>query len=282
MGGVQATTIEYLVVDFPGYVGPCMIRGHPTYVCVAIKKGVHERKPQLSRTQFPVVLCYGMTVHKSQGLTLHEGCVFDMEHEPTWQPFRLCCGLAFVGASRVTDFEHMAFRRVPNYWTFREVADTQMFKWRTELEKQLDQKHDATAKRQFFGKASLADDIARHVEWSENRKGGALTQAEETDLVQMLSVRGVLQAPRYTDKPTRLPASKLGGGRNKRGTMRGSVDKTGDAAVAEPEVDEAEADEENYYRERMREDAEFEMCGEKNWPKRRDGKNLAPYISRTI
>ena len=259
VGGVQATTIEYLVVDFPGYVGPCMIRGHPTYVCVAWRFNRHERKPQLSRTQFPVVLCYGMTVHKSQGLTLHEGCVFDMEHEPTWQPFRLCCGLAFVGASRVTDFEHMAFRHVPNYWTFREVADTQMFKWRTDLEKQLDQKHDATAKRQFFGKASLADDIARHVEWSENRKGGALTQAEVTDLVQMLSVGGVLQAPGYTDKPTRLPASKLGGGRNKRGTMRGSVDKTGDAAVAEPEVDEAEADEENYYRERMREDADFEM-----------------------
>eukprot|EP00438_Fugacium_kawagutii_P027336 Skav236341 [mRNA] locus=scaffold918:1680:2054:+ [translate_table: standard] len=39
----------------------------------------------------------------------------------------------------------------------------------------------------------------------------------------MLSVRGVLPDPGYTDKPQRLPASNLGGGRNKRRIMRGHV-----------------------------------------------------------
>ena len=97
VGGVQATALKYLVIDFPGYVGPCMVEGHPTYVCIGPQQIRHERMPALSRTQFPVVLSYGMTVHKRQGLTLKEGCVFDMEHEPTWQPFRSICGLAFVG-----------------------------------------------------------------------------------------------------------------------------------------------------------------------------------------
>ena len=41
--------------------------------------------------------------------------------------------------------------------------------------------------------------------------------------MQMLAVRGVLAAPGYTDKPQRLPASKLGGGRNKTRTMHWSV-----------------------------------------------------------
>ena len=164
-----------------------------------------------------------MTVHKSQGLTLKEGCVFDMEHEPTWQPFRSICGLAFVGMSRVTDFLYIAFRHVPDYWVFRAVAETPLFQWRSSLELQLDAKHDATSKRQFFGKASLQDEFARHVVWSESTTGCSMTEENKVDLMQMLAVRGVLAAPGYTDKPQRLPASKLGGGRNKRRTMRGSA-----------------------------------------------------------
>lgn len=171
---------------------------------------------------FPLVLSYGMTVHKSQGLTLHEGCVFDMEHEPTWQPFRSICGTAFVGLSRVTDFRFVAFRHVPDYWVFRAVSDTQLFRWRASLELQLDAKHDATSKRQFFGKASLEDNIARHVSWSEKVIGLPMSQENKNDLMQMLAVRGVLAAPVYTDKPQRLPATKLGGGRNKRRIMCGS------------------------------------------------------------
>ena len=232
-GGVPASALKYLIVDFPGYVGPCMIEGHPTYVCIGPQQIRHERMPALSRIQFPLVLSYGMTVHKSQGLTLKEGCVFDMEHEPTWQPFRSICGLAFVGMSRVIDFMYIAFRHVPDYWVFRAVAETPLFQWRSTLELQLDAKHDATSNRHFFGKASLQDEYERHVAWSESMTGSPMTDQNKADLMQMLAVRGVLAAPGYTDKPQRLPASKLGGGRNKRRTMRGSAVVGQDTSAAE-------------------------------------------------
>ena len=233
VGGVPASALKYLIVDFPGYVGPCMIEGHPTYVCIGPQQIRHERMPALSRIQFPLVLSYCMTVHKSQGLTLKEGCVFDMEHEPTWQPFRSICGLAFVGMSRVIDFMYIAFRHVPDYWVFRAVAETPLFQWRSTLELQLDAKHDATSNRHFFGKASLQDEYERHVAWSESMTGSPMTDQNKADLMQMLAVRGVLAAPGYTDKPQRLPASKLGGGRNKRRTMRGSAVVGQDTSAAE-------------------------------------------------
>ena len=261
VGGVQASALKYLIIDFPGYVGPCMLEGHPTYVCIRAQQIRHERMPALSRTQFPVVLSYGMTVHKSQGLTLKEGYVFDMEHEPTWQPFRTVCGLAFVGLSRATDFARIAFRHVPDYWAFRAVADTPLFKWRATLEMQLDAKHDATSKRQFFGKATVEDEFDRHVQWSETTTGSPMSSENKADLWQMLSVRGVLAAPEYTDKPTRLPASKLGGGRNKRKTMRGS-NTVADDNVVDEAYDEDTLTQEQVERNRVQEEKEAAALAE--------------------
>ena len=112
-------------------------------------------------------------MHKSQGLTLKEGCVFDLEHEPTWQPFRSICGLAFVGLSRVTDFLYIAFRHVPDYWVFRAVADTPLFHWRSGLEMQLEARcHQQAA---IFGKALFEDEFDRHVLWSETTTGSPMS-----------------------------------------------------------------------------------------------------------
>ena len=135
--------------------------------------------------------------------------------------------------SRVIDFMYIAFRHVPDYWVFRAVAETPLFQWRSTLELHLDAKHDATSQRHFFGKASLQDEYERHVAWSESITGSPMTDQNKADLMQMLAVRGVLAAPGYTDKPQRLPASKLGGGRNKRRTMRGSAAVGQDSAAVE-------------------------------------------------
>jgi hypothetical protein len=261
VGGVSAGTAEYVIVDFPGYVGPVMVAGHPTWVCVPKLSNRHEKFRGLARTQFPLVLCYGMTVHKSQGLTLASGCVFNMEHEPTWSPFKQMCGLAFVGYSRVTDFAKMAFKYVPDYWSFQSMADTDMFRWRAALEQRLDELHDKTAETIFHGQASVKDDVQRHRAWSEKCTGRQMSDDELADLTHMLSLRGVLPQPGYTDKPVRRLASKAGGGRTQRKTMRGGSAKArAEEGVAdgagEPECDEggASADEEAHWAALQEED----------------------------
>ena len=65
-----------------------------------------------------------------------------------------------------------------------------------------------------------------------------MSSENKTDLMQMLSVRGVLPAPGYTDKPQRVSASKLGGGRNKRRAMRGANVVPDSSAAAPPEEDD--------------------------------------------
>ena len=222
VGGVSVAQAEFVIVDFPQYVGPVMVSGHSTWVCIPKQTCRHERFRSLARTNFPLVLCYGMTVHKSQGLTFTGRCVFNMEHEPTWSPFKNMCGLAFVGFSRVTDFSKMAFKYVPDYWSFQAMAETDMFRWRSALEKRLDTLHDQTATILFDGNASVEDDVGRHRSWSEALRKSKLTEAEVADLTHTLSLRGVLPQPGYTDKPARRPANKAGGGRSKRKTMRGT------------------------------------------------------------
>ena len=170
---------------------------------------------------------------------MKEGYVFDMEHEPTWQPFRTVCGLAFVGLSRATEFKHIAFRHVPDYWVFRAVADTALFQWRSTLERQLDGKHDLTSERQFFGKASVQNDLDRHLVWSEKITGAAMSSEDKADLLQMLSqfVESYLRQNILISRRDCLRVN-LGGGRNKRKTMRGSNAAVDDPMMDEPDVED--------------------------------------------
>ena len=154
VGGVSASAAQYVIVDFPEYIGPAMVADHPTWVCIAKQTCRHEKVRSLARTNFPLMLCYGITVHKSQGLTISTGCVFNMQHEPTWSPLKNMCGLAFVGFSRVTDFAKMAFKYVPDYWAFQAMAESDLFRWRSTLEERLDKLHDLTANEIFSRKSN--------------------------------------------------------------------------------------------------------------------------------
>ena len=156
-------------------------------------------------------------MHKSQGLTLRDGCVFNVDHEPTWSPLK-CLGLAFVGMSRATDFARMAFKYVPDYWAFRAVADTDLFRWRAELEKRPRRAARCHSQRHLRRRCVRR----RRPRPPRGMVGGPAASshdaAEVEDLRQMLSLRGMLSAPHYDDRPTKLPASKLGGGRKRRKT----------------------------------------------------------------
>ena len=102
------------------------------------------------------------------------------------------------------------------------MAETDMFRWRTELEQRLDALHDQTAAIVFQGKSSIKDDVQRHQTFTEELTGQKMSQEALADLTHMLSLRGVLPQPGYKDKPVRGVANKAGGGRSKRKTMRGN------------------------------------------------------------
>lgn len=72
VGGVSALQAEFVILDVPQYVGPVMVAGHPTWVCIPRQTCRHDRFRSLARTNFPLVLCYGMTVSTQKSrINLH-------------------------------------------------------------------------------------------------------------------------------------------------------------------------------------------------------------------
>ena len=75
-GGI-GTFPEALVIDAPDYIGPVFYTGEPTWVPIlpltAVKEGT-----RMTRTQFPVVAGYALTVNNAQGLTIKEGVVIHL------------------------------------------------------------------------------------------------------------------------------------------------------------------------------------------------------------
>ena len=71
LGGI-GTFPEAVVLDVPSYVGPVFYADEPTWVPIlpitAVKEGT-----RMTRTQFPVVAGYALTVHKAHGARHQRG-----------------------------------------------------------------------------------------------------------------------------------------------------------------------------------------------------------------
>ena len=131
--------------------------------------------------QLPPVLAWGLTIHKSQGLTFAEGVLVDFSHQPTYQPLETM-GLAFVAMSRCRDWVRQAFRRLPSFWKFRKVLQQPLFQWRSLFEQRMDTLHDETMEH-YHGMAwTVERDVAAHATWSSQQSGCELSQAELDDL----------------------------------------------------------------------------------------------------
>ena len=80
---------EVIMVRFPDYKGPTLENG-----CVPIpliSKSWKDKNTVITRTQFPLVVCFALTAHKTQGLTLDDAVVcFDRKDSALGQTYVAC------------------------------------------------------------------------------------------------------------------------------------------------------------------------------------------------
>ena len=75
-GGV-GTFPEALICEFPDYCGDHFYKDEPKWVPI-VPKVAYKDKSKMSRTQFPLVAGFALTVNKAQGLTVKEGVVIHL------------------------------------------------------------------------------------------------------------------------------------------------------------------------------------------------------------
>ena len=224
-GAVSAADVAYVVLDVPKYRGPQIYPGHPTWVPIEPTVVRHKRFKGWERRQLPLVLAWGITIHKSQGLTFDEGAVVDFAHHPSYQPVANV-GLAFVGMSRTRDWAFQAFRNLPDFWQFRKVLKDKLFTWRRQLEERMDKLHDETMSLIWGSDFCWQEDLRQHKEWSEKKENKPMTPEALRDLEEMLKVRGLLPVPVYDDEPQEdRSGPKGGGGRSGLRGMKAPVPK---------------------------------------------------------
>jgi hypothetical protein len=211
---VSASDVKYVVVDVPKYCGPVIYPGHPTFVPIEPTTVRHKRMKGWERLQLPLVLAWGITIHKSQGLTFPEGAAVDFAHHPNTQPVANP-GLAFVAMSRTCAWADQAFRNLPDFWEFRKILQNKLFKWRSALEERMDAAHDRTMALVWGRSFDAEEDVRRHQAWSERKLERSLTDDELRDIKEMLGVRGLRKAPDYTDEPQEGRNGLKGGGGRK-------------------------------------------------------------------
>ena len=99
-----------LICRFPTYKGPsflpeisdCLVPVFP------VRRDWMSGKVSYSRTMFPLLLAYSMTIHKSQGVTMQRVMINVGDRE-------FACGLTYTGVSRVRSLTDLAFYPFPNF-----------------------------------------------------------------------------------------------------------------------------------------------------------------------
>ena len=108
---------EYIVVDFKNYDGPPWIQAHPTWIPVT-KMTVRDEDNCCWRTGFPLIPGYGISIHKSQGMSIGDNelithAVIKLSHNITMEAKSL--GLAYTALSRVCAEKNFALAEPISY-----------------------------------------------------------------------------------------------------------------------------------------------------------------------
>jgi len=124
---------KVVVVEFPNYEGDELIPGYPK--CIPITPFTVQFQHQgksCSRTQFPLILSWAITIHKAQGLTLDKAYV-DIGHRENG------IGNTYVGFSRVKTLDGLFLKSYPPTRYLKSINESQLLQNRKNEEYRLHQ-----------------------------------------------------------------------------------------------------------------------------------------------
>ena len=124
---------KVIIVEFPDYTGDPLL-GEKYPKCIPIAPFTAQsfyRGKMRTRTQFPLRLCWAMTIHKSQGLTLNKA-VIDIGKKD------IGIGMTYVALSRVKTIKGLFFKS-KSFERFQKINDSLMLRLRKEAQDKLHQ-----------------------------------------------------------------------------------------------------------------------------------------------
>ena len=180
-GGV-GTCPDALVCEFPAYCGPAFYEDEPKWVPI-LPLTSYKDGTRMSRTQFPLVAGYALTVNKAQGLTIKEGVVIHLVGGG--KRFRPASkhGLPFVAFTRSESFAMTAFKNIPPWYDFVKGRDSDMLRMRLAFTARLEEKHAATLQEHSSMKSS-ADEQEAFQQWRHAQDSGTKRAKKATPLLR--------------------------------------------------------------------------------------------------
>ena len=133
---------DIIYMNIPQYIGPPLcpetFPDNPKVVPIIRQKANWiDGKVFCTRTQFPLLPSYAITIHKSQGMTL-ELVILDVGDR------EFAVGLSYTGLSRVKRLQNIAFLPMPDFVRLSRFAKTPIFKKRLDEDLRLKDLEEAT------------------------------------------------------------------------------------------------------------------------------------------
>ena len=167
---------EAIIVDIPYYKGPAFYLAQPSWVPI-LPMTSRKEKTRLTRTQFPLVAGFALTINKAQGLTMKEGVVIHLEGSRRFRPASKH-GLAFVAFTRSESFAMTAFKNLPPWSDFEKGQSSDLLRQRLDFTRYL---KDVLHRKTMASYSALKTDTAEQMaleDWREARRKHAKKEAK--------------------------------------------------------------------------------------------------------